>query len=123
MFKTLAVFQPARFWLKADAKANVCEQTQMLRAPHRTTMHATQRSDGRCGSIQSQERSAAPEHRAPKHGSQTHGRKCLHEWERADAGRKGRDQAIDATPTKSKAQSYGRGIPPPCSKHWPCSTY
>ena len=32
MFETLAVFQPAMFWLKADAELNICE-------PHRSMMH------------------------------------------------------------------------------------
>ena len=27
MFETLAVFQPAMFWLKADADSNICERT------------------------------------------------------------------------------------------------
>ncbi len=115
MFETRAVFQAARFWLKADAKANICEQTQTLRT-------APSRNDGRCGSIRSGKRSAESPLRTPKHGGQTHGTKCLHGRARADAGRKGRDQAIDATSTENEAQSYGQGIPPPCSRRSPCST-
>jgi hypothetical protein len=34
MFKTLAVFQPARFWLKADADSNICERHRRM-APNR----------------------------------------------------------------------------------------
>jgi hypothetical protein len=29
MFETLAVFQPARFWLKADAELNICKHRRM----------------------------------------------------------------------------------------------